>query len=186
MQLTSPWLRRAPLVALTCLLPAGCAQTPQPPRLVDSLQEPYPGEEPPHETRESGEPYEPSQGSQAVGVFLGGATSSSEESGFVTGLEYGYRLTESVGIGAFAENVSGSARSFSAGAQAFWVLPQKFVLFAGLGAEEREDEWGTLWRTGIEYEWCMPSGWVIAPSLFYDIGEEDNLLVFGVTFGRFL
>jgi len=138
-----------------------------------------------HSENEAEHEFEPGAGSQAIGVFVGGSSDLEGGHGLVLGLDYGYRLTDEFGVGVFAERAAGQNRSFAAGVQGYWVSPLDIVLFTGVGAEVRDNEWEAILRFGVEYEILYPGGWVLAPSVFYDVGETADLLVYGLTVGRF-
>lgn len=166
-----------------------CAATPRPtsllaPRTVEVLGEEVEiGRElvEGHEEEE----FEPGAGAHGIGVFVGGSDEIGDKEGYVVGLDYGYRVTDEVGVGAFLEFVSGIDRSAATGFQSYWVSPIDVVLFAGAGFERKDSEWEPILRVGIEYEIVMTSGWILAPSIFYDWGEDSDVLLYGFTFGRF-
>lgn len=139
-----------------------------------------------HSENEAEHEFEPAAGSHAIGAFAGESSDLEGGSGFVLGLDYAYRLTDQFGVGVFAERASGQNRSFATGVQGYWVSPLDFILFTGVGAEERDSEWEPILRVGIEYEILHPSGWAVAPSVFYDVGETESLLIYGLTIGKFL
>ncbi len=130
--------------------------------------------------------FEPGAGSRAIGAFVGGSSDMEGGNGLVLGLDYGHRLTDRFGVGVFAERAAGQNRSFATGEQAFWASPLDIVLFTGVGAEVRDSEWEAILRFGVEYEILYPGGWVLAPSVFIDIGETEDLLIYGLTIGKFL
>lgn len=179
----------ATLVAFLAAVITGCAHAPLAPPVVPlrlaAIDQGEVEVDPHTETGHEGE-FHPGAGSQAIGIFVGGSGDSDENNGAVLGLDYGYRLTDHVGIGAFAEGVAGHNRSFAAGVQAYYATPANILFFAGTGYELHHSEWEHIFRLGIEYEIITPSGWAFAPSIFYDFGETTNLVAIGVTFGKFL
>ncbi len=176
------------LLTVLALLTCGCAHTSAPvpvvPLRIEQAGDEVELEAVAPEDAEM-EEFEPGAGSPSIGVFVGGSGDLWDLDGFVFGLDLGYRLTDQFGVGLFAEGVSGLNRSFATGTQVFWVSPVDIVLFPGVGVERRDSEWEGILRFGIEYEHVRPDGWGIAPSLFYDVGESESRVIYGVTLGRF-
>lgn len=177
----------APLAA-SAALAVGCAASrvpvPEVPLRVDWISEGNGLDA--HSENEAEVEFEPGAGSQAIGAFVGGSSDLEDGNGLVLGLDYGYRLTDAFGVGVFAERATGQNRSFATGVQGYWVSPLDIILFTGVGAELRDNEWEAILRFGIEYEILYPGGWTLAPSVFYDVGETEDLLVYGLTIGKFL
>ena len=174
------------LVASFAILIAGCAHSPPAvPLRLDSIgQEEV--EVDPHGGADHGGELHPGKGSHDLGVFVGGSSDLEGGNGGVLGLDYGYRVTDHLGIGLFAEGVAGLNRSFATGVQGYWATPVDILLFVGTGYERHDADWEPIYRLGIEYEIITPSGWVFAPSVFYDFGETTDLVVYGLTIARFL
>lgn len=148
-----------------------------------------PGEEPlpsvwtqdaPEEESHSGEH---GVGTQAVNVFVGGSSDLGDLDGFTLGVDYAYRVAPAWGVGGFLEAVTGLDRSYAAGVLAYWHAIGELNLVVGPGVERHDGEWGGLVRVGVVYEFPLDDGWVLSPALFYDILEDDNLLVYGVNVG---
>jgi len=123
------------------------------------------------------------KGSQAFNVFAGGSGEIGDKDGWTFGVDYEYRLSEPLGIGAFAELVTGLDRSFATGVQLYWHAIGDLVLVAGPGLERHHDEWLPLARLGGFYEFPLGGGWVLSPALFYDIVEGDDFWIFGLNLG---
>ena len=120
---------------------------------------------------------------QAVNIFLGGAIEEGDASGYGIGLDYEHPLTGRLGIGFFLEHVDGIERSLAAGGQLYWRTFKELVLVFGLGGERNDDEWTPIARFGVAYEFPFGDGYFVAPGVFYDIGENVDVIVYGLDIG---
>jgi len=123
------------------------------------------------------------KGSQAFNFFAGGSRETGDRDGWTFGVDYEYRLSDPLGIGGFAEFVSGLDRSFATGLQLYWHAVGDLVLVAGPGLERHHDEWRPLARLGGFYEFSLGGGWVLSPAFFYDIAEGENFWIYGLNLG---
>jgi hypothetical protein len=102
----------------------------------------------------------------------------------VLGADYEYGLTEMFGVGGFADLVLGADRSLAIGAQAYLHLEENFALIAGPGVERVHDQWGAIFRVGASYEIELDTGYTLAPTVFYDFTEYENVVQLGVNVGK--
>ncbi len=123
------------------------------------------------------------RGTHVLDLFLGGTDELRGGDGYTAGLDYGYHLAEAWGVGAFAEFVSGTQRSFASGVMAFYHPIEPWFIATGPGMEYRDDEWEPMWRVVTSWEIHIHEGLFLAPTLAYDWNEEDGFLVYGLSFG---
>jgi hypothetical protein len=122
-----------------------------------------------------------------VSVFLGGASRPEEhehtEHGFAGGLEYEFRFSRWVGVGALAEEATGDLRDVVF-AGLVYVHPWKGLLFtAGPGAEVSSHGSKFLFRLGTGYEFEIARRFSITPNFNADLVDGEPTYVYGVTFG---
>jgi hypothetical protein len=128
---------------------------------------------------ESGEHKSQHQPHHVLGVFIGDTTESRRE-GLTLGLEYEYRVSQRLGLGATIEHVAGD---FDADV---YVLPialhnGPWKVYAGPGLERGEEGDAPLLRLGAEYGFHMGK-FEISPQLDVDFVEDETLFVIGVVF----
>jgi len=123
------------------------------------------------------------RGTHVMDLFLGGTDEIRDRDGYTFGLDYGYHLGEDWGVGAFAEFVSGSRRSFAGGVMAFYHPLEPWFIGTGPGLERSEDEWDPIWRAATSWEIHIHEGLFIAPTLAYDWNTHDNVIVYGLSIG---
>ena len=145
------------------------------------------GHDGPHPTDDGGEhaaEHEHAErGTHVMDLFLGGTDELRGGDGYTAGLDYGYHLAKTWGVGAFAEFVSGTDRSFATGLMAFYHPVEPWFLGTGPGMEYRDDEWEPMWRVVTSWEIHIDEGLFLAPTLAYDWNDEDGFLVYGLSFG---
>jgi hypothetical protein len=160
-------------LALAIALLAGCASTTSPPPIsAPSAQDAEHAHTDGH-----------GAGRQSAIVFVGGSEEIGDRDGFTLGLEYEVRLSPGLGVGVFAEGVSGLNRSMALGGQLYWHAVAGLVLTAGPGVDRSHDEWGAMWRLGVLYEFPLGDGVFLAPALAYDFTEHDDIVVYGLSVG---
>jgi hypothetical protein len=124
--------------------------------------------------------------SNCIKLFLGNAHENEHnEDAFTVGLNYEYRLKESlnvVGIGAFVEYATKDIDTWSGGIPLF-IHPYKglrFALAPGLAYHKGKGQF--LVRTGVGYEFLIKR-LNITPEFNVDFVDNETALVFGVSFG---
>ena len=144
-----------------------------------------------------------------IAIFLGYSFERGE-GGFTVGLDYGYALSEAVGIGPFVDYVAGDLDALAVGAGLFLRPFPRFrdlSFFLGPGVDithareeaeggEAEEgghggEAGKKWevnfllRMGVQYGFDLGRGYRLVPSFYYDrIGADSKAYVVGLTFGK--
>lgn len=132
------------------------------------------GEEPTHATVEH-------RPQHMLGVFLGDTTENRRE-GVTFGLEYEYRISSALGIGATAERVAGDFDTN------VFVLPVAlhsgpWKVYAGPGWEHTDEGNEALFRVGVEYGF-EAGRYEISPQIDVDFVDGERLFVIGVVFAR--
>jgi hypothetical protein len=134
----------------------------------------------------------------AVELFLGNSHTEHHD-GFSVGVIYEYRFPGTIaGIGGLAEYAAGDFKHWILGVPLFahpyagW----RFVLAPGVELRENDEAHGEeqnsehgenknelLLRLGVGYEFEM-NKWSITPEINFDFVEHENVLVYGISFGR--
>jgi hypothetical protein len=125
---------------------------------------------------------ERSETMNSIGAFAGFTGAGRRENGLTLALTYERRITESFGIGAEAERVSGDLD--------FWLVTVPFAyhrgawkLFAGPGVEKLDGgDYEGLVRIGGEYGFEISEKWEISPVLAFDFIDGDTEVIGGVLF----
>ncbi len=116
-----------------------------------------------------------------VGLFLGNTHEEGLDE-FTIGLDYEYRFSQYVGIGALLEYVGEDARE-GVGMVPLFIHPYKgFRFLAAAGVKPKADETKFIWRLGIGYRFPI-GNWTIAPEFNLDFTEGRTVEVYGVSFG---
>lgn len=123
------------------------------------------------------------RGEQVASLFIGGVVDADERDGYTLGAEYEYRLSESLGVGGFAESVAEIERTFAAGALLYGHPLGDWVLLTGPGYQRSEGEWSSILRVGVGYEFEVSEDLRLTPELCYDFSEGEDVLVFGFNLG---
>ena len=114
-----------------------------------------------------------------VGLFLGATTKNSHTHATI-GLEYERRLSELIGIGAVAEG-SPAGREFVGAVPVFFHPVGGLALSIGPGFSVDEGHTHFLVRFGVGWDFELPAGLSLAPTLSYDLTEgADDAIVYGL------
>lgn len=117
-----------------------------------------------------------------LAVFLG-ATSNKDATVFAIGLDYQYRITKLIGVGAVADYASGSIESFLIG-PALFLHAWHFEFTIAPTVEFSGGDTAFPFRFGAAYEFELPKGVSISPAVFFDTERNDeSALVYGLAFG---
>ena len=115
--------------------------------------------------------------------ILGSGTFEEEESAPSVGIDYEYRASELLGIGAVAETAFGEIDVTTVLAVADLHITNHFIVQTGPGVDfvrgEREE---IVYRIGVLYEWEQ-DGYTISPQLHYDWTSGEDAIILGVAFG---
>lgn len=117
-------------------------------------------------------------------LFLGN-THDGSENGFSIGLGYEYRIMDLLGAGLFVEYADAPFREFVFGVPVF-IHPYKGLrLLAAPGVDLERGEKGDpefLVRLGLAYEFEFDR-WSVTPEFNVDFVDNEEVLVYGVSFG---
>lgn len=129
--------------------------------------------------QEEGEKEE-KEGKNEIAVFLG-ATTNEDATAFTYGLDYQYRISKLIGVGALVDHAAGDMKSTLV-APAFILHVRKFSFKIAPGLEF-SDETTAVLRVGAEYE-IKISKIAISPAIFFDTERSEKpSLVYGLSFG---
>ena len=118
-----------------------------------------------------------------VALFLGNTHDDHGEDAFTTGLDYEYRLTDLLGIGALIDWAGGDMKSTVVGAVLFVHPCKNARLLAAAGNEHRHGEDEFIVRLGVGYD-IHASDWTLSPLVEVDFLEHGENWIYGVSLGR--
>jgi hypothetical protein len=141
--------------------------------------------EPAHEGHHS--PAWKTYGPHHLSVIVGGTYIDGEGTAETLGLDYEYRITDLVGVGAIFEHAAGEIDANTTLVVVdLHPFPNEFILQLGLGVESPVGEGPDdifVGRVGMLYEFEFEQ-YSISPQLHWDYHDgHHNALVFGVAFG---
>jgi len=106
------------------------------------------------------------------------------EDGFTLGVDYEYALTPRLGAGFVLERAYGDVDASSLFAVLDIHLTEQLVAQIGPGYEWKDDKENTgVFRLGTYYEIEL-GDITLAPTISYDMGEDENTFVYGVLLGK--
>ena len=116
--------------------------------------------------------------------ILGGSTIDDETSAFTLGLDYEYRRSDLLGLGAVVEHAFTSIDATTLLAVTDVHFTPHCILQTGPGIEFIDDVEEFVYRIGVLYEWEV-RGYTLSPQLHYDAstGEDAVILALAVGFG---
>ena len=118
-----------------------------------------------------------------ISIFFGNTHDYHGEDAFTVGLDYEYRLTELLGVGALIDRAGGDILTTVAGAAVF-VHPCENARLFGVAANEHhhgEDEF--IVRLGVNYD-IHVSAWTVSPVVEVDFLEHGENWIYGLGIGR--
>ena len=114
-----------------------------------------------------------------IGLFLG-ATTKDGHTGFTIGLEYERRLSELIGVGAVAE-ATPNGREFVGAVPVFFHPVGGLAFSIGPGFSVEDGHAHFLVRFGVGWDFELPAGLSLAPTVSYDLTEgAEDAVVYGV------
>ena len=114
-----------------------------------------------------------------IGLFLG-ATTKDSHTGFTIGLEYERRLSELIGVGAVAE-ATPNGREFVGAVPVFFHPVGGLAFSIGPGFSVENGHAHFLVRFGVGWDFELPAGLSLAPTVSYDLTEgTEDAVVYGV------
>ncbi len=117
-------------------------------------------------------------------VIAGSYIDEADETVFTLGIDYEYRVSEFLGLGAVVEYAFGELDATTVLAVADLHLWRGLALQVGPGIEFVDDETFAIGRIGALYEHELPNEFTISPQLHYDISGGEDTIVFGIAIGR--
>ncbi|MGB6994402.1 MAG: hypothetical protein WBG00_14370 [Thermoanaerobaculia bacterium] len=115
-----------------------------------------------------------------LAVFLGD-TYDDGSHGFTLGLDYEYRLSKWVGLGAMVDFVGSGDREYVVGVPVFLHATRRLTFELAAGMERADSGSNALVRLGAMYG--IPLGPVdLVPAFMLDFVDSDTVYVFGVAF----
>jgi hypothetical protein len=106
-----------------------------------------------------------------------------DETAFTLGVDYEYRLNQTLGLGFVAEHAFGPISSTTLLAVADIHIAGGFAIQTGPGVEFVNDESHFVTRLGALYEFEIGEDVTLAPQLHYDFSSHENAIVFAIAIG---
>lgn len=124
-----------------------------------------------------------------LSVVIGGTSvPSANETEFTIGVDYEYRISELLGLGAVVEYAAGDIDATTILAVADIHLWRGLALQIGPGFEIADEGGDTetlaIGRFGALYEFQVGNRFTISPQVHYDISSGQDAVVFGIALGR--
>jgi hypothetical protein len=114
-------------------------------------------------------------------ILLSG-TIEEHESAPSIGLDYEYRVSRFLGLGAIVDRAFGEIDSTTVLAVADLHITNQFIVQTGPGAEFLGSEEKPVYRIGVLYEFER-SGFTVSPQVHYDWTSGEDALIVGLAFG---
>lgn len=120
-----------------------------------------------------------------LSVVIGGTHIPHEdETAFTLGVDYEYRLNQTLGLGFVAEHAFGPISSTTLLAVADIHILGGLAIQAGPGVEFVNDESFFVTRLGALYELEIGEHLTVSPQLHYDLSGHENAIVFAIAIGK--
>ena len=120
-----------------------------------------------------------------ISAVIGGTHIPHEdETAFTLGVDYEYRLNQTLGLGFVAEHAFGPVDSTTLLAVADIHIAGGFAIQTGPGVEFVNDESFFVARLGALYELELGEHFTVSPQLHYDYSGHDDAIVFAIAIGR--
>ena len=125
-------------------------------------------------------------GRHHLSVIVGATILDEDESdsAFTLGLDYEYRVSERIGLGAVAERAFGPLDSTTLLATADIHLWRGLAIQTGPGVEFAEGATAFVVRLGALYEFELGGGFTLSPQAHYDFSDAEDAVVLGVAVGH--
>ena len=119
-----------------------------------------------------------------LSVFIG-ATHAEGADEPTVGVDYEYRLTPKVGVGALVDHAGGDLDSTIVAGVLFFHPHEGLMLLAAAGNENTDHGDEFISRAGIGYEFELHEGWTLTPQLNFDfVKDEETKEVYGIGIGK--
>lgn len=114
-----------------------------------------------------------------------GSTMERDESALATGVDYEYRVSDFLGVGAVVERTAGDIDALLVLAAFDLHVTNSFVIQTGPGIDFIDDEEHEfVYRLGMLYEWELGDGYTLSPQVHYDWSSDEDAYVVGLAVGR--
>jgi len=122
-------------------------------------------------------------GPHHLSVLIGNTHERGESDSLTLGLDYEYRVSRLLGLGAVVERAYGTLDATTLLAVADIHFKNGLIMQVGPGFERRDAEEVFVARVGVLYEFEL-SKFTLSPQLHWDYhDEEPNTVVAGIAFG---
>lgn len=119
-----------------------------------------------------------------VAVFIG-ATHAEGTDEPTVGVDYEYRLTPKIGVGALVDRAGGDLDATIVAGALFFHPYERLLLLAAAGNENTDHGDEFIVRVGIGYEFELNGGWTLTPQLNFDfVEDEETKEVYGIGIGK--
>lgn len=119
-----------------------------------------------------------------LSVFAG-ATHAEGSNEATVGVDYEYRVTELLGVGALIDHAGGHLDSTIVAGVVFLHPHKGLLLLAAAGNENTDHGDEFLFRAGIGYEFELSDDWTVTPLVNFDfVKDEETKEVYGISIGR--
>lgn len=117
-------------------------------------------------------------------VLLANTDMDEHGNGFTLGLDYEYRVSDTLGLGAVVEYAASDLEAWTALAVADIHITPQMIMQVGPGFERTPHHRLFVARIGALYEFEF-DGWTLSPQLHFDYHDGgDNAVVYGLAFGK--
>ncbi|UCD56890.1 MAG: hypothetical protein JSV16_13870, partial [Candidatus Hydrogenedentota bacterium] len=118
-----------------------------------------------------------------VALFLGNTHAEGEDE-FTIGVDYEYRMDQSVGVGGVIDYAGGDLESTVVAGGLFLHPYRGLRLLLAPGFENKHGENEFLFRIGASYQFPIFDGWTIAPTFNVDFVDGEEAKQVGIGLGR--
>lgn len=126
---------------------------------------------------------ESSHGPHHLSVLVGDTYVSGEGNNLTIGIDYEYKVSDFLGLGAVVERAQGELDATTVLAVADLHLESGIIVQVGPGFERRHSEEVFVGRVGVLYEFEIER-FTLSPQLHWDFHDgEHNAFVAGIAFG---
>ncbi|MEL6430951.1 MAG: hypothetical protein AAFU73_01570 [Planctomycetota bacterium] len=113
---------------------------------------------------------------------LSAGTWEDDEGAATVGLDYEYRRSEFLGLGAVVERAFGEIDATTVLGAFDLHLTHALVVQTGPGVEWIDGETKFVYRLGVLYEWML-DGYTLSPQIHYDATSGEDAVIAGVALG---
>ena len=120
-----------------------------------------------------------------LSIIAGGTYINAVDDTFFTlGVDYEYRISPLIGVGAVAEQTFGEVDATTLLAVTDIHVWKGLAFQIGPGVEFVDSETFAIGRLGALYEIEFAEGYTVSPQLHFDLSSGEDAIVFGLAIGR--